>query len=420
MTLREQKNLHNEQIKIVRSLTKKDSLTEQESRTLNSAMEQAEKLKNQIETKMKAQALELQLQKEPEDPPWAKEKRTFSFRSVIDALDGKRFEGFEREVSDELSRRIDAPGILVPDSVVFGEPIRPKESRTINDETSLFSDPVRFDQYLPFLREASIMGRCGMGSMSSVGRFSIPRVSVGSTAGFFSGTGGANAGDAIDISDPDFGSIESRPLFQAVMSSWSLAQVKNMSAGASIEQFVREDLSGAMAELLDDKIVSGTGADGQPKGLRNQTGITTVDKTVGGSPPKAEWTHSELLGYLKDFKVASKSHTSGIKWLLNPTIESELKSKLKFAVNGSQQLMSDSNMIEGVPAVVSNHLAGSTTEDDGLVELILGAFKWFTFCSYGALSFELGRQSDDFQRGITRLKCTLCYDLILRRSEFLE
>ena len=409
--LRELKAEHHKEIQALRGLA--DKTGESVDKEIESRMAKAESLKAQIERREKIKALE---QSQPPAEPWAKEKRSFSLKSAVDALTGRKaLSGYEAEVSQEIERRqsFNSQGVRIPASALFGEPRR-LEKRAVDNQTSLFSDPIKPEEMLPALRERSIMSRLGMRMISAVGRFSFP-VTSGSEAGWFSGDGGSASGDSITMSDPTFTSIESRPKFLAVMSGWSLAQLKNMSEGLSIEGILRQDLSGAMAEALDDALIKGSGASNQPRGLINQTGIT---KTTKAHQATVAWTYDELLKEQEALAKDFKQQAMAPRWVTNPGVAREWRKTLRFSVNGASQLLTDGDMAAGWPCIITNFLnPASPASAAGDVEIIGGDFSQYMFVSYDAVSLELGQIDDDFRRGLTRLRAILCCDLVLRRSE---
>ena len=411
-TLRELKQTHKKNIGLIKnlnSLQEKRDLTESEQTSLETLFSTTEALKKEIEQRERVKQLELS-HESLKDDPIQKENRQYSLKKALDALTGKRsLTGFEAEVSQELEKRSDFPGsgIVIPSSALFGNSkSRQKETRIVNNESALFSDPVRPEEIVPSLREQSLLGRLGMRMISVSGRFHFPKT-TGAVAGWFSGTGS----DSITTSDPDFSSVESRPKFLGVLTSWSLAQIKNQSAGIDLESILRMDLTSAMASELDRAIVKGSGTANQPRGITLQTGIGKTDKAYSAT---LAWTLAEILSEIENLRTDFKNQVVNPKWLISTKVAREWEETQKFS-DVDQTLMDVAKSYGSV--VVSNYLNQPSPLPENAIEVVLGQWDQFMLATYDSVMLEVGRSSDDFSKGIERLRAIGCYDLIMRRAE---
>ncbi|MBW1953564.1 MAG: phage major capsid protein, partial [Deltaproteobacteria bacterium] len=110
---------------------------------------------------------------------------------------------------------------------------------------------------------------------------------VGSPVELPKQTGGATAywvgeNEALTGSDATLGQLQLTPKSVGALVKLSnrLLRMSNPSA----EQMVRQDISRALALAIDLAALRGTGANGQPTGVANTSGINTVDWSSGGNP----------------------------------------------------------------------------------------------------------------------------------------
>ena len=385
----------------------RSKLTSAEQKEVDVLMLQAEGLQKKIETRQRL--LEIEKSKPAESHPLS-EKRSYSLAKAIRSLiTGKTLDGFEAEVSKELEKRteIQGDGVVVPVSAFFGSSPQ-KETRTVTNQTALFSDPVMPSEIVPALREQTLVGQLGLKMLTVQGRFNFPKI-TGSQAGWFK----ADGTDSITDDDPTFGSISSTPKFLGVTSSWSIAQLKNQTSDISLEMMIRDDLTAAMSEKLDEAIVKGTGQNQQPTGILNQSGIGKTTKAYQATP---SWTIAEINNELKELRASYKNNISMPKWLLSSTVESEWRSTQKWT-NSNDSLLDAAKGIGEVKVTNWLNQPATPTADDGTVEAILAQWDNYMLISYGALMIQRGLSGSDFTSARDRLRVIGCWDLILRRPE---
>ena len=181
---------------------------------------------------------------------------------------------YEAEVHQELEKRNKSDGgLLVPSAEIFGSDKQP-EKRLVDNQSSLVSDPIKPELYLPSLYEASIMGALGVKKISATGDFNFPKSSK-TTAGWITGDGGTDADDSLTEQDQSFTSQSVTPKFLGAITGWSLRQLKQMSGNLSLEGILRENLVMALAEKLDSDMINGSGTAPVPSGILTLLGATT-------------------------------------------------------------------------------------------------------------------------------------------------
>ena len=217
--LKEKHNSHVARVKALNAIQEKEEreLTEAEQTELETRFSDAEALKKKIEHREKIKSLELASFSEAIPK---KEQRAFSLSKAVQCLIKGKIEGYEGEVHSELERRGHAfagQGILIPADEIYGKP----ETRIVDGQSALVSDPIKPELAQLSLREASIMDKLGVRRINATGNFNYPKNSNATTAGFFSGDGGADANDSITESDATFTSQSVEPHFLGAFTGWT-------------------------------------------------------------------------------------------------------------------------------------------------------------------------------------------------------
>lgn len=215
-----------------------------------------------------------------------KEAGNFSFLRALNALanpaDRKAQEAakFEREASDAFAQKHgkSAQGFFVPIEV---------QARDLNVTTATAGgNTVATDllsgSFIDLLRNKILVQRMGAQMLTGLtGQIAIPRQTGGATAYWVAESGAPT---------------ESQQAFdQVAMSPKTLGAFTDISrklllqSSMDVESFVRNDLSRVVALAIDLAAISGTGADNQPRGILNTSGIGSV---VGGTDGLAPtWAH---------------------------------------------------------------------------------------------------------------------------------
>ena len=408
--VRKWKQDHNKNIERMKTLSalvhkEKREFTNAESEEYSKLEKETESLKESIERENRFN--NLQLLKEPTQDIPKSEQRTYSLTNAIKCLlNGKRTGSFECEIHQDLEKRNihSGEGFLIPTSQILPA----KETRIVDStDTNLISDPIKADEYLKALYEASLMNRLGLHRVNAKGNFHFPK-SGGATSGWFAGDGS----DSIAESDPSYSNLEARPKFLGTISGWSLKILKSMSANLSLERILRQDLSEAMSEKLDEAIVKGTGTGNEPSGITVAATNVSATKDRSGS---VAWNLGEILDQVEAIKKNFKNNAMNLKWLISTTIWKEWASTVAFTDTDTTLL--DVARKNG-EVIVTNHLNQSTTAPpNNAPEGVLGQWNQFMLVMFDSIELSLGMIDDDFKKVITRLRAVGCFDLVLRRNE---
>lgn len=124
--------------------------------------------------------------------------------------------------------------------------------------------------FIDVLRNRLVTARLGITVLDGLqGNVAIPRKTSGASAGWISSEGG-NAAE----SQPAFDQVTLSPKTLGAYTEYTRQLL--LQSSLAIEALVRNDLATAIALSIDDAVLEGSGASGQPTGIKNQSGINTT------------------------------------------------------------------------------------------------------------------------------------------------
>jgi HK97 family phage major capsid protein len=253
--------------------------------------------------------------------------------------------GFENEISQEVQRRSGRKfsGIACPDEIFLAE-----ERRTLTvggAAADLVPNTHRADLYIDRLRAALVTGRLGATVLDGlIGTVDIPRGTGSSTAQWIQEDG------SLTETDASFDDVTLSPKTVGAMTSYSRRTLLNSSP--SIEQIVRNDLAAVIANAIDAKAMTGTGASNTPVGIVATSG--THEITISGATPT--WT--DILSFIAEIDASNVEGTRG--WALSPWAVKALRSVAR--VTGTDTLIMESpTSLAGYAAAATTALPGNPT-----------------------------------------------------------
>ena len=138
-----------------------------------------------------------------------------------------------------------------------------------------------------------------------------------------------------------------------------------LQSSPDVENLVRMDLAKEMALGLDKAALYGTGANGQPRGIINMTGINTVD-FAGVNPTFAEVVQMETETALDNADEANAGYAMG------PGFRGYFKTTEKFAGSNGATIWEPGNQVNGYDTVVSNQVEVGDLIHGNFADLLIG------------------------------------------------
>lgn len=238
-------------------------------------------------------------------------QKRFSIMRVVRHLSGiKEDVGFEREISDEISKRSGKPaqGFIIPHCA----PIGVRGMRALNDPFGKTGNGSKFvatellvGQFIDALRSKMVLNTMGVTTLSGlVGDIAIPKGGA-ITGGWIDGeTGTGTEGK------PTVGQVTGTP---KTASGWTdITRRMLVQSAIDAEMFVQGELMNTIARLIQVAALAGTGANGQPKGLKLQDNINTPAVTANNP------TRAAMIAFITDI-MEDNADMDGQSWLMRAT-----------------------------------------------------------------------------------------------------
>jgi HK97 family phage major capsid protein/HK97 family phage prohead protease len=242
------------------------------------------------------------------------ETRSFSFVRALRALanpDDKGFQeqaAFEREVSaasvKASHREIQGVGLRVPFEILQRSLVSPEvnaqramqllNKRALNASQfsaggALVATDLLTSSFIELLRKANVLEQLGATSLTGlVGDVAIPRMSGASTAYWITPEGGDNT-----PSQQAFDQLGFTPKTLGAYTEFTRQLL--MQSSLDVEGLVRMDLAKVMGLEQSRVCLYGSGADGQPRGIFNTTGIATQNFAAANVGGVAQPSYPELV-----------------------------------------------------------------------------------------------------------------------------
>ena len=277
--------------------------------------------------------------------------------------------------------------------------------------------------FIEALRNASPVMALGVRSMTGlVGDVAIPRRSgVASTYYLSTET------TAITQSESTFDQVTMSPKNLAALSKYSRQTLIQATPG--IESLVRTDLTDGILAALDSAIINGSGASGQPTGIRNVTGIGSVAMGTNGGALTMEKvvdleteilqdnalvgnamayvTNAKVVAGLKKLRAGGSTTTDG-SFLFNSDLQAIGRGPTPLTLNGYP--------IATTNAIPSNLTKG--TASGVCSALVAGDFSQAMVGFYGnGLEIVVGEDSDDFAKALSSVRGIISFDVAVRHAQ---
>lgn len=292
-----------------------------------------------------------------------KEVKQFSLMRVVDALanptDRRAQEraAFEFEVSRAAAEKYgrDPQGVMIPAEVLA------KRDLNSSDDSSLFGDDFRASEFVDVLRNSSSVMQAGARMLTGLsGDVKIPRKTAASSAAWISTEGGA-------ASESEFttGTISMVP--RQLGAFTDVTRQLRQQSSLDVENLIRDDLAMALALAIDLGALQGSGASGQPTGIKNTSGINTVDF---GTAPDLIPTFAQVVAM--ETAVAEDNALLGnLAYISNASMYGALKSVEK-ASNTAQFVVEPGGTMNGYKTIVSNQVASGDLYFGNFNDLLIG------------------------------------------------
>jgi HK97 family phage major capsid protein len=340
--------------------------------------------------------------------------RRFSWLRVIRALANpgdRRLQddaAFEMDAckAAEQAAGVTARGLMVPHDVLVGSQ-RDLVVGTATGGGYLKGTTHAGGAFIDLLRAKSMCVQMGATQITgNVGDVAIPKRTAGATAYWL-----ANEGTAITEGANTFSQVSLSPKISGAYVDVSYKLLKQASPDA--ESLVTADLAESLASAFDKAALHGSGADGEPTGLENVSGIGSVE--TGGSAV----SNQTLLQLERDVAVAN-ADVGTMGYLTNAKVRAGLKQTYTNATYGEVPLWSSGadgmGEVNGYKAGCTGQVADDLGGGSNYSAMFFGNWADLILATWGGLDlivdpYSLGNY------GITRVVGLQAVDVAVRNAE---
>ena len=327
-----------------------------------------------------------------------KEKRQYSLGRMVQAqITGDwRKAGFEREINDEITKRVgrEAEGVYVPDFAWQQRgPLSTAATGGSGSEV-VFDDFVptehRGDMFIEALRARQVLGGLGTTYMSGLtSRVKMPKLATGANAAFVE-----ELADVTDGAGTDGGvTLQPRTMGAFV----DMSRLLMLESVPAIEQIIRNDLLASAADRTEFYAIQGSGSGGQPTGILNTSGINNLDISSGTDVDALTWADIiALVKLVEEDNGIVNQEAAG--FLSHPAVKAKLASTAKVSSTDSVQIL-DAPWTElyGQPIAFTSNVPTTLDPGDGgndASALVYGDFSQLIIASFGAPSILIDPYSN--------------------------
>ena len=341
----------------------------------------------------------------------------FNLGKVIRRLGGDMVDaGYEQEIGQEATlRETDGQrkstlhgGYYVPDFVLANRTMTGKtnvDGHITGNGAALVSSDLLLDEFVTPLEARLVLSKLGVRFLDGlVGDIFVPK-SSGVSAYWIS----TEDGSAQKV-NPTFSQLPGTP--HTCGAYVDITRKLCVQTSQRVQAFIGDLILRAAARALEVAAIGGSGTDGEPTGLVNTSGVTTVAGITPGSV-----TRDNIL----DFEAAiedANANTDRLAWLMPSKVKAALKKIAEFStqtadettvVNVGTKHLYEDGKVDEYPAFMSNVAPAK--------KLILGDWSEMLVCRWGQ-GIEL--MADPYSlstSGGIRLVTFLDADVIVRQPE---
>ena len=335
-----------------------------------------------------------------------KEERQYSLINAIRSAQTGRFDGFEREVSEELAKRYgkEPRGFYVPQSIF-------KRDLTVGtDSAGGFLKPTDHlgGEFIDALRANLVTSSLGARMMQGLkGDVAIPALNAKTAVGFVAENNAPGSEGA-----PTFRQVTMSP--KTLVQYVDISRKLSMQSDPSVEQVIRDDLTRQFAAKIDEVAIEGGGSN-EPTGITQTSGIGSVAIGTNGGAI----TYAALVDLEKEVAIDNALGGS-LAYLTNPKVVGEMRqtSRQASGVEGNF-ILNDSNTVLGYNVASTTLVPSDLTKgtSSGVCSaVIFGNFNDLMIGMFGGLDVLVDPYTGS-STGATRIAMYQDVDVAVRHAE---
>jgi len=332
-----------------------------------------------------------------------REARNFSFNRLIRALSEPESRSlrdaaaFEFDVVNSAAERADRSpkGVLIPIDVLNRAMTTATDGGGAGATGGYLIDTAYLqNSFIDLLRNAMVLMRLATPMGGLVGNVEIPKKLSGTSAYFL------GEDDEATISAMELGQIGMTPKTVAALAELTRRLI--MQSSLDSELMTRRDLATAIALKLDWAGFYGRGTENEPRGIKNASGINTVNFATAGQP-----TFAELVKMETEIS-ADNANVDSMAYVFNARMRGHCKTTEKFSGTTGATLWEQGGTVNGYNTEVTNQIATGDVFHGNFSDVVLGM--------WGGLDLQVDPYTHS-ARGRVRITAFQDVDIVLRRVE---
>ena len=334
-----------------------------------------------------------------------KEQRSYSLMNAIRGMSTGRFDGIEREVSEELAKRYgkDPRGFFVPTSIFKRDILTSSPANGSN----LVPEDFMAGEFVDALRANLVISGLGARMMQGLkGDVAIPALNAKTSVGFVAENNAPGSEGA-----PTFRQITMSP--KTLVQYVDISRKLMMQSDPSVEQIVRDDMTRQFASKIDEVAIEGGGSN-EPTGILGTNGIGSVALGTNGGAI----TYASLVDLEKEVAV-DNALAGNLAYLTNPKVVGSMRqtSRQASGVEGNF-ILNDTNTLLGYNVASTTLVPSDLTKGSGsnLSAAIFGNFSDLMIGMFGGLDVLVDPYTGS-STGATRVALYQDIDVAVRHAE---
>ena len=307
-----------------------------------------------------------------------REINRFSYTKYMrEAVNRGEFSGFEKEMAEEATREAAHVGIQLK-GVGIPHVVLTNKRAASGQNVSVAADGGNLVQeeslvYIEALRAKLILNELGVTFLAGL-QGNLPLVKGGQfSAQWLAENGKMTTGEKVA-----FEKYVLSPKRVALTGAYSKQLF--LQGSIDIDNYIVTELTTAHAKALNEAMINGSGASGQPKGILNLIGIGSV---VGGDNGAAlDW---KKIVDLETAVAVENADLGSLAYLTNTKVRGAMKTTEKSA--GTARYLMEGGEVNGYKNVVTNLVPSNITKGTGenLSAMIFGNFADIVMAQWGGL-----------------------------------
>ena len=285
--------------------------------------------------------------------------------------------GFERECSNAVGKKMgtSARGLYMP----FDVQKRALVAGTPTAGGNLIETDLMSGNFIDILRNAMVLSKLSIVTLPGlVGRIAIPKQT--------------GAGQAYWVAEGIAPTVTQQAIGQVTMNMKTIGAYTEftrellMQSSIAVEQMVQNDLATVIGLGLQQAVINGSGAGGQPSGILTQVAASVLGGTNGAAP-----TWANMIALETNVSVAN-ADVGTLGYLTNAKMRGKLKGTEKFTTTNGQAIWESGNTpLNGYATAVTNAVPSNGTKGTGtnLSSIIFGNFADVVIGLWGSLDLTV-------------------------------